>query len=173
MNKLIFTFGLSIILFSLQAQSDLPKNWIGEWRGKLEIHNTSGLSQKVEMGLNIFQKTDTTWGWQIIYGTGEQVQLRDYELVRENDSGHFYIDEKNSIILYMSLINNTFYSAFEIQNAQLLVSYELTANEEIIFKTQSFSPNDQKISGGEGGTSEVVSRKTTTSQMAILTRKKS
>lgn len=172
MKKLIFTFGLSIILFSLHAQSDLPKTWIGEWGGELKIHNTSGLSQKVEMGLNIFNKTDTTWGWQILYDTGDQAQLRDYELVRQNDSGHFYVDEKNSILLYMSLINNTFYSAFEIQNAQLLVSYELTDSEEIIFRTQSFSPNEKKISGGEGGTSEVVSRKTTTSQIAILTRKK-
>ncbi len=172
MKKLILTFGLLSIFSSLQAQSDLPETWIGEWGGELEIHNTSGISQKVEMGLNIFQKTDTTWGWQIIYGTGEEAQLRDYELVRENDSGHFYIDEKNSILLYMSLINNTFYSAFEIQNTQLLVSYELTENEEIIFRTQSFSPNEKKISGGEDGVSEVVSRKTTTSQIATLTRKK-
>ncbi len=168
--KLLSTLAFLLASVFCSAQN-ITSDWYGEWRGELEIYNVQGFQQKVKMGLNINQKTDSTWTWQLIYGEGEKQDFRDYELQKADDPGQYIIDEKNSILLYLSLVDNTFYSMFELNNTRLIISYELKA-DQIIFKTLS-SPNQEPLKSG--GTSpqipEVLTRKVTSAQIAILNKK--
>ncbi len=166
----LLAIALLVITSSLgvHAQS-FPKGWIGEWEGELEIYNASGLQQKVVMGLNILTKSDSTWAWQIIYGEGAQRQLRDYELKVGQDS-QYILDEKNTIKLYLSYINNTFESLFQVSGSQLLVSYEMRGGN-IIFRTVSSADKAPMNTGGRNGVPEVVAKKVTTTQIAVLTKK--
>lgn len=165
----LFSLLLCTLCLTSFGQSQLPKEWMGQWRGTLEIFNAQGRQQTVAMGLNIFAKSDTSWAWQIEYGEGETAQLRDYELISNGDSNHFKLDEKNSIVLYLSLINGGLYSAFEVQTNQLLISYELK-DEALIFRTYSFPASEELVTGKGEGIPEVKARRTTTVQIARLTK---
>lgn len=155
----------------LSAQESPIKPWLGDWRGTLEIYNTKGLAQTVVMELNVATLTDSTWQWQIVYGEGDTRQERNYELVETDDPGHYIIDEKNSIELYLSLINNGLYSVFQVNQNNLLVYYELEG-DQLIFRTLSVNTATERKSGGGDNIPEVLSWKTGVSQRAVLTKNK-
>lgn len=168
--KIIYT-GLILIFFLSHAHGQLSENWEGQWKGELKIYNEKGLQQTVEMGLNIISKSDSSWKWQIIYGSGEQKQLRDYLLYKNaTDPNQFILDEQNSIQLYLSYVNQGLYSWFTVMQNELLVSYELI-DEKIHFKTITTTENQPLITGGKSNSPEVRAQKIRNTQEAVLIRK--
>ncbi|KYG80239.1 hypothetical protein [Roseivirga echinicomitans] len=168
--RIIYT-GLILLFLLSNTYAQLSENWEGEWAGELKIYNEKGLQQTVDMGLNIISKSDSLWSWQIIYGSGEQEQLRDYLLYKNKaDLNQYILDEQNSIQLYLSHVNQGLYSWFTVTQNELLVSYELI-DEEIHFKTIVTTESQSLITGGESNSPEVKSQKIRTIQEAILIRK--
>lgn len=164
---LIFCFFLT----TSGVHAQFPLGWEGHWQGKLEVYNKTGLQQTIEMGLNIISESDSSWKWQIIYGSGEQAQLRDYRLIKnKKEPNQFILDEQNSIKLYLSEIHSGLYSWFGVMQNELLVSYELQA-DQLHFSTISSQNNDYLITGGEDENPSVTAQKVRTIQKAILTKK--
>lgn len=168
MNKLTLIFSLLLQCGITWAQTDLSA-WEGHWRGTLAIYNEKGLVQETTMGLNIL-KDGKEWKWQIIYGEGDSQDFRDYSLRPTSNPSQFELDEHNGIVLRLSYLHHSFHSIFEMNNTTLVVSYSLE-NDEMVFRTQ-FSPAEEVItSGGNNENTPIVkARKTTTFQIAHLTK---
>tara|TARA_R110000796_G_scaffold162592_1_gene279425 strand:- start:64856 stop:65368 length:513 start_codon:yes stop_codon:yes gene_type:complete len=167
----VFYTGLIFFSFLSYSHAQLSKSWEGEWRGKLEIYNEKGLQQSVEMGLNIISQSDSSWKWQIIYGSGEQEQVRDYLLYKnETDPNQYVLDEQNSIQLYLSQVNQGLYSWFTVMQSELLVSYELI-DGEIHFETITTTESQSLTTGGEDNSPEVKAQKVRNIQKAVLIKK--
>ena len=163
----LITLLLLVPGFGTLAQDSPLTPWIGEWKGSLEIFNTRGLAQTVAMELNVKQLSDSSWTWQLVYGAGEARQPRNYELLTTDEPGHYVIDEKNSIELYLSLVHNGFFSFFQVGKSKLLISYELV-NDEIHFRTHSANTDTKYQTGGEENIPLVLSWKTGAYQKAVL-----
>ncbi len=120
-------FFLLLMIPALGAQS-FPASWVGEWKGMLDIFNTSGKVQSVPMELHILPR-DTAAGvytWTLIYGEDKAAGKRDY-LLRTVDAskGLYKIDEQNTIAMESYLLGDKFYSCFEVGGTLLFSSNEL------------------------------------------------
>ncbi|MEO0473426.1 MAG: hypothetical protein AAF206_27690, partial [Bacteroidota bacterium] len=120
----IFLLGFFLITaLSLQAQ-DFPQDWQGIWKGKLQIFQNAAKVQEIDMELHI-QPIDTSdnWTWTIVYKT-EKEDRRGYELiVIDKATGHYQIDEKNSILLDGYVVENVFMSRFSVNSSLLQANY--------------------------------------------------
>lgn len=156
--QVIFLISLFI---SLQSNADslyvFPNHWMGKWTGKLLIYNSKEIKE-VYMELNIFAAEDMNhWKWTLIYGKGEFGQTRAYELILSDSAkGKYKMDEKNSIILDMAYLNNTFYSTFEVEKNLITATYRM-AGDKIIFEIISSDMKNPLVTGIEGGEVSVVS----------------
>lgn len=152
---------------------EFPKTWEGKWEGRLKIFNAKGLAQEIYMGLEILPiDTSENHTWTIIYGEGDDQQIRAYELITKDAAiGHYLIDEKNSIILDDYLLGNTLYSRFDVMGSLLTAVYR-KEGDKIIFDIIAGSAEPISTTGGEDDIPEVNSFKITNAQRAVLTRKK-
>ena len=130
---LIFIFGCSrmneieegllieIIESPKNASEVFPDDWLGYWEGEVEIHDVNGLKQKIPIALD-HQKTETlgTYIWAIIYGEDTVAGRRQYYLKDiPEESGHYVVDEKNTILLDHYYINGHLYSQFEVMGTHI------------------------------------------------------
>ncbi len=123
-----------------------PASWAGDWAGVLEIFNSKGLAQKVDMELSI-QKIDTSrtgrYTFGITYGSKSH-DWRPYELVPVDPAkGAWRIDEKNSIIMETYLYGPKLLCWFSVMGNRLLSTYE-KRGDQIIFEI--YSGSDTAIS---------------------------
>jgi hypothetical protein len=104
---------------------EFPKDWIGDWKGELEIWSIDTIVQKVSMQLKI-SENDSCFNWNIIYGD-DLSDNRPYILkVINSEEGHYEIDELNGIVLDVWKKGNTLTSAFELDDLILLISEEIS-----------------------------------------------
>ena len=161
---LILLFGLSIISFS-QDISD----WSGHYVGDLTSLSASGRTMSYHMELKIDQINDSTYNWVIIYGEDSLRQERKYLVKATEKENHFILDEQNSILLNFTLIENSFFSVFEVDGHLLHVEYRLNEDEIKFILTSS---NSKEVTGGtmhEGEQMPIVTTYLTwTTQLAIL-----
>jgi len=128
-----------------------PKDWIGEYFGDLNIHGLDSVIQTLPMRLKIKDRlTNGEYPWIIQYG---QDDIREYAIKAADEStGHFIMDERNSILLDGFNRGNHFLSRFEVMGSDLLVDYELTElgiNMKIIVSRNEAinSSGDQIVNG--------------------------
>lgn len=107
-------------------KDQFPQDWEGIWEGDLEIYSGGQYKQTVPMELHILPIDSTnTHSWTIIYVVEEQAEPRPYELVtKDSETGHYQIDEHNSIVLDDYLFGNTLFSRFEVGGTLLLARTE-------------------------------------------------
>ena len=167
------------LLFPLfiSAQDDVPafefpNKWLGEWMGNLEIYSSQGLAKTIPMKLYIAETDEPDrWQWMIIYES-EEKDLRQYEL-REIDykTGHFVIDEKNSILLDAYWLGNTLCSRFSVNNSLLLVNYTF---EEDHIRFEIFAGDKSRTNKTGEEVKEIdsiLAYPVSTAQRAILRKK--
>lgn len=104
-----------------------PEDWIGSWRGELELPPTPKTPDKVMMELGISRTADPDrYGWTIVYETPDGRQVREYELfVRDRAQGRYAIDERNGIVLEARESGGALYSWFSLGGSNVLVREEL------------------------------------------------
>ncbi len=147
-----------------------PYSWVGMWSGELVIFNQGVIKMKVPMRLHIKLTEDTSrWQWVIQYDTSK----RNYELVLDEFKKEYYIDEKNSIIIPVSIFGNTLLSCFDVNGSLLQATYS-RAEDELLFTISSVNTNIKDRSGGTLNKEEdipvVDSYKVVSYQRAILKR---
>jgi len=128
---------------------NFPTDWIGNWSGKLEIFNSEGLQQSLNMQLLIQPIANSRdYEWSIIYGDDHDKGLRAYELQpRKTENGVWAIDEKNGIVLECFLVGNKLFSSYNVMERNFLVSYE-KKGDELIFEI-TFGPESPISTTGD------------------------
>ena len=105
---------------------DFPEDYLGTWKGPLQILKDGGVTRALEMSLSIRPKENGRYSWTLTYIDGDKVDERPYELVvKDKEKGHFEIDELNSIILPLERSGNRLISWFGVMGQQLQVTYVL------------------------------------------------
>ncbi len=170
----IITTALLILLALTKVQAQDISAWQGHYSGELKSENLQGKTYFYPMELKIEAVDDDTYKWIIIYGKeGDSARSeRNYLLKRTSKKNNFIIDEQNTILLDINLINNSFYSVFEVQDNLMLVEYRLSENQIDFNLTSSQGKTETGNSTHEGEEIPLVySYKTTTRQHAVLKKR--
>lgn len=137
MKHLFFFFFILGTFSFVSAQSySFPKSWEGNWEGENTIYSAE-ITHVVPFSIEIRPINNERWTW-ILYYKAEGQKPRKYELVK--DATGWMIDEKNGIVLPLSLMGNRFVSSFSVANNLIVCSYWLennALNMEIYSMTQS------------------------------------
>jgi len=104
---------------------EFPMDWVGHYEGTLHIHTPNRETNEVIMQLIInTPNAEGYFPWTIIYGEND-VRKYGIEVINAN-SGHYRVNEYNSIEMDAFLIDNHFISHFSVMGNDLIVSYEKT-----------------------------------------------
>lgn len=124
-----------------------PLNWIGHYEGQLRIHTLDSDTTLVPMQLIIENvNAEGYFPWTLVYGDDD---IRPYGLEAINaEKGHYRINEYNSILLDGYVRGNHFITRFSLDNSDLTVDYEKTADGiNVSFYVTEVKSQNQ--SGGE------------------------
>lgn len=130
MNELKKWLGMISLLWCLplfaQNQNVLSK-CEGTWTGELEMVGRLGQVRKVPMRLDIIRSGDSVWTWKTVYDENKVPIVKDYlmRLVNERE-GKYMLDERDGILINVSLIGNKFYSLFDVEGSLLSCTYQFT-----------------------------------------------
>lgn len=120
---------LHFALLGLQnPQSSLPDEWFGTWKGKVKLQGSDTKEREVGMELSVGKVPGSQdASWTITYTDGAKKDVRAYVLSPVKDKpNRFVTDEKNGIVLDDTLIGNTLYSQFKVQETLLHVRFRLS-----------------------------------------------
>ena len=102
-----------------------PLDWIGRYEGELRIYTETSDTMTIPMQLGIEQaNAEGYFPWTLIYGDDD---IRPYGLEAVNpETGHYRINEYNSIILDGYVRGNHFITRFSLLTSDLVIDYEKT-----------------------------------------------
>lgn len=106
--------------------SAFPRDFIGNWKGKLQWFEAGKPTREISMQL-IIQPVDSIglYTWQIIYGD-EGKDNRPYILKAVNsDAGHWVVDEGDGILLDSYVHGNSIHGAFTVQGSTVVDNYTI------------------------------------------------
>ncbi|UPT68415.1 MAG: hypothetical protein M0D57_07215 [Sphingobacteriales bacterium JAD_PAG50586_3] len=113
---------LSILLLTLalnaNAQKPFPENYIGKWKGQLDILSKDGLStpDTINVLFEVAPLSKNTLQWRTTYNTKTGPIIKDYKLIIDTlVKGHYVIDEGDSIMLDSYYIGQKLYCTFEVE----------------------------------------------------------
>ncbi len=157
-------------------EDNFPDDWVGEYQGNLDIFSVDSIKRTFNMKLSIIKKTDSMYSWVIEYDINGKKDIRPYELlVVDKQTGHYLIDEKNSIKIDGFYRYKTFNSLFKVMGNYIVSSYE-KKKDSIIFEILSASDKNKTITGNGIHNGEDIPEVTTNfitgRQKAVLVRLK-
>ena len=171
LKLVLFLFGfITLATFGQDVETqNFPNSYFGIYTGDLIINTNKGV-QNYPMEFHL-QPTDSlgTYEYVIVYGKGEQQQVRDYTLKEKDvEKGIYTLDENNGILLESKVIENKIYFLFEVENS-LLTTF-ITFNEKgLIFEIVATNTTQKIVSGGQNEeTPEVFSYPINVVQKAVL-----
>jgi len=108
-------FALFVMIFNNFFSQEFPKDWIGNYKGVMEVINPKG-SQKVTVKLQILTiKENEAWTYKMTYlPENQEKSVKDY-VIRKTENG-YVMDEKDGILIQMAWLGNGFYDYFELDN---------------------------------------------------------
>ena len=151
------------------------QDWLGQWKGELDIYKEGDKKQTLPMQLHIQPISNSAhYTWTIIYGEDTQEGARNYELhTIDASKGQYLIDEKNSIKIEGYFFDNKFISWYSVMESQMVITYE-KQGEQLIFEVMAGNQNPVSTTGntgeGEQQIPEVKTYPVPTFQRAVLTR---
>ncbi|MDG1330771.1 MAG: hypothetical protein P8P74_00460 [Crocinitomicaceae bacterium] len=132
------------------AQSILA-DWEGVYEGEMIIGNTVRPNDSVKVSFELTPlEVDSTWTYRMTYHSDKFGKIvKDYQLTRVGDSKtDFLLDEKDGIIIEMSLMNNCFYSMFEVMDNLYSTSLR-KSGDKLHFDLFSSNMKEGKITKNE------------------------
>lgn len=113
-----------------------PEDWVGIYKGDLQwFAGKNSILIPITIEIKAIDSLENAYLWRSTYDSTERFPMvvKDYILVHPDTlpEGHFLIDEKNGIYLDMILIDNSFYSCFEVNKTLLLSIDRLNADGSI------------------------------------------
>jgi hypothetical protein len=157
-----------------------PEDWVGFYEGEMDWHSQGKLNAKIPVTIEIakIDSLENTWLWKTIYDSTERVPRRvvkEYWVIKPDSLAdhQFIMDERNGILLDMNLIDNTFYTSFEVASNRLLSTSRLVHDKlyhEILMSPLAKSRKSYAVEGKD--TFHVEGLKDIVVQKAVLTLKK-
>jgi len=164
----VVCFFVKPVVISQEKELNFPDDFFGKYKGELRINNSRG-KQNFPMEFHLLP-TDTIgkYNYTIVYGTGEEKQVRNYFLItKDAEKGQYLVDEDNGIILLDKLFENTLYSIFEV-NENLLTTFISFKEDRVIWEITFAPKNEKQISYATADSTAVISYPVKTRQKAIL-----
>ncbi len=166
---------MSMFLWSATAQS-FPKEWIGNYHGEMLIgfENRSGDTLEVDFGLQEIVK-DSSWTYKMTYHSQKFGEIvKDYIIRKTGDSESGYVlDEQDGILIEMTLMDNCFYSSFEVlESIYTTTLYKRGGDLFFDLIVVSANPTKETVSKDDedGNSFQVKSYKPTLHQSVYLKR---
>lgn len=165
------------VITSLNAQSVLEK-WEGVYAGQMVIGFTERPNDSVDVKfelLPIDSDSISVWSYVMTYNSKNYGEIiKDYKIQRAGDSEtDFILDEKDGILIGMSLMNDCFYDMFEVMD-QLYATTLRKVDDGIEFDLFTASKKMKMVTNSEeddaGDSYEVTSYKATQHQTVMLKR---
>lgn len=156
---------------SLCAQSPVGlSNCEGIWTGDLEMVGRLGQVRKVPMRLDIIRSGDSVWVWKTVYDENKVPIVKDYlmRLVNERE-GKYMLDERDGILINVSLMGNKFYSLFDVEGTILSCTYQFT--DSLLFYEIVSGPSKPEKTSKLADGNKVNSYEVKSLQRAVLRRK--
>ena len=146
--KYILVGGLIFCFSGLQAQG-LSEAWLGKWQGRCDIWSFNKITMSFPMSLEI-SPIDSGYTFTINYlADTTKPDIRKYSLIELDDStGHYAIDEHNSIILDSYLNGECLFTSFGGLGSELLTRICLE-NGEMEYEITSVKSAPIRSSGNE------------------------
>ncbi len=171
---LIGTFVLASIA-SVKAQSFLD-DWEGDYKGQMIVGLTNRPNDSVNVSFELKPiQADSVWMYKMVFDSEKFGRVvKDYEIRRVGDSSSdFLLDEKDGILIEMSLMNGCFYDLFEVMGS--ILSSTLCKNgDDLRFDLFMSSKKNGTVTTSEedeeGEVFEVTSYKPTLHQTVVLKR---
>lgn len=159
-----------------ENMSKLDAAWMGTWKGEARSLSAKGTGATFTMSIEIKEIKDANrYQWRTVYSGAQGDMVKAYELLPQPEPNRFVVDEKNSIMIEATMLDDTLSSHFTVQGQTIWCQYRLVADGDekyIEFDLYAATNSDAKISGGEKGIPEVTSLIPTTRQTAKLVKQK-
>jgi len=162
-----------VLINAPEKQISFPEDWMGYWKGDLEIYKKNKLVRTLPMALD-HAYTDTIgyYKWAIIYGADTIAGRRDYYLNTVDAAvGHYQTEERNSIFLDSYLFGNQLVAYYDVGTVAIQSTYT-RSGDEIHFEILAMGTEPIALTGNQiiaGDTiPEVRSYPVTTKQKAVL-----
>lgn len=165
---LISFLSLTALTFAQNKNTFNESEWLGTWKGTLNII-TQGKSSTINMSL-LIAKTDTPgkYTWKTSYGEGSSKMEKNYYMIANDiDNGKWTLDEDNKILIDFFFGDNTFFSFFETKGILLSSRYELK-NGKIYSEVSSSQEGKANVTGESD--SQVISYPVYVIQKAELSK---
>ena len=162
-----------LFLATLCTAQSFPANYVGHWKGQLDIYKGANKVQTVACALDITPADSGRYDWVITYGDSGQ-DRRPYLLIPiDTTKGHWGIDEQNGIVIDMYLTGNKVTSLFTVMGSAIQISYWLEG-EDLMMELFSYPEKADSISGkGTEESPEVKAFKFSGYQLARMKRNNS
>ena len=148
-------------------------NWQGIWAGELFMFDAPGDEKvnTIHMELHI-SKTDSAgiYNWRIIYIDSTKDDRRYLLRTIDESAGKYAIDEKDGILLDVSLLGNKLCSRFAVFSSTLDITYQLES-DRIILEVFSGSDTPERTTYGTEEKIPVLSFSVKNYQRAYLFKK--
>jgi hypothetical protein len=137
MRRLSSILALTLLLLGA-SNAQLPKEWLGIWKGMMYMYNSGTLRDSVMVMFTVKPSAqEGSYTWRTDYHSAKTPVTKDYTLrVRDAAKGLYVTDEGDGIELTSYLVGNKIYSLFEVQNTMLSASYELRG-DDLVFEVTS------------------------------------
>jgi len=142
-------FYIFLIGFQAFSQQSFPESWEGNYKGELQIFGVDSVNMKLTMKLAIHKKTDSAYQWKMIYDFQGKEDVGDYELkIVEKLTGHYVIDELNTIVIDGFYRSGIFTSFFKVMDSFIISTYT-KVNDDLIFEIISANGKNPTITGNQ------------------------
>lgn len=164
-----------ISVISVKAQSVL-ESWEGTYEGDMVVGFDDKANDSVYVLFQMLPiEADSSWSYRMTYISDEFGHIvKDYVIRRVgNSTVDFLLDEKDGIVIEMSLMNNCFYDMFEVMG-NLYATTLRKIGDELHFDLFTASKNQGTLTKSEvdenGDVYEVTSYKPSLHQTVMLKR---
>lgn len=113
--RFIFLF---LLLPALTFGQCVPNDWAGSYAGNMQIFANDGLQQTIGVHLDLLPlDQEDVWSYNMSYinlKNDEVVSTKAYKIVYSEQNKSCWMDEGDSLLIEMSLLDNCFYDHFEL-----------------------------------------------------------
>ena len=162
-------------IVSVNAQSVI-ENWEGEYEGQMIIGFVDRPNDSVSVQFELLPIVpDSIWSYIMTYNSKRYGEIiKAYEIHWDGESStNFVLDEKDGILIEMSLMNGCFYEMFEVLD-RLYTTTLRKIDDDILFDLFTASIKNKSVFNSEedeeGVSYEVTSYKPTQHQTVLLKR---
>lgn len=174
-KQVLLCFLAMTSFLSAHAQSIL-ESWEGTYEGDMVVGFDDRGNDSVYVLFQLLPiEKDSSWTYRMTYVSDEYGQIvKDYIIRRVgNSTVNFLLDEKDGIVIEMSLMNNCFYDMFEVMD-QLYATTLRKIDDELQFDLFTSTKANGTLTKSEadenGDVYEVTSYKPTLHQTVVLKR---